>query len=92
MQTTSLYQIYDLKAEAIAGPIMMERKEGPAIRAFHGLLADQRTNPGQYPADYNLICVGEQNLDTGAITPCIPYTIATGSAWAESNQTPPAGG
>lgn len=80
-----LFQLYDRNAESIAGPIMLERKEGPAIRLFHSLLADKNTTPGQHPDDFELMLVGEQDMDTGVVTGCTPRIIATGTAWNQQH-------
>lgn len=87
MFKTRLYQMYDLTAEAVAGPIISEKKDGPAIRAFHTVLGDKRTSPGQYPEQFQLRFLGTQDEETGFIDGIVGANIiATGQAWLESQQ------
>lgn len=89
MSKTRLYQMYDLTAQAAAGPIILERRDGPAIRSFTAVLADKTTTPGQYPDQFELRLLGEQNDETSMIDPCIPQAIITGSAIvADMRQAP----
>lgn len=85
-RNNTLYQIFDLKAGSIAGPIIIEKRDGPAIRSFHDLLRDERSTISRHPDDYELRVVGVQDEDTGHITGCLPYTIATGTSWVEMQQ------
>ena len=78
---TGLYQLYDLTAETCGGPIMAERKPGPAIRAFHDVLSNRDTLPGKYPDHFTLIKVGDQDLSSGRIISTEVEVIATGAAW-----------
>lgn len=80
MAKTGLYQLYDTKAESVAGPIQTHRKEGSAVRAFHGVLEAAETMPNRYPEDFELRQVGEQDEETGEITPGLK-TITTGTVW-----------
>lgn len=81
MSKTRLYQMYDLTAEAAAGPIVSEKRDGPAIRAFTAVLADSKTLPGQYPEHFALMYLGDQEEQTQQITSVIPVPILTGAAW-----------
>lgn len=86
MAKTKLFQMYDLQAGLVAGPIMIERAAGPAIRAFNSVLGNKNTTPGQYPEDFNLLIVGEQDDASGEITTMPPEIIATGKAWREAHE------
>lgn len=86
MSKTRLYQMYDLTAEAAAGPIISEKRDGPAIRAFTAVLADAKTLPGQYPDQFALLFLGEQDETTSHITSITPVPILTGAAWAASKK------
>lgn len=81
MSKTRLYQMYDLTAEAAAGPIVAEKRDGPAIRAFTAVLADPKTLPGQYPEQFALLLLGEQDDQTSQIAAITPIPILTGAAW-----------
>lgn len=82
MRTRRLYQLYDLSAECVAGPLVIELRDNPAIRTFNTLLEDSNTMPGRYPDHYELRLVGIQDEETGTITAVVPLqTIATGAAW-----------
>lgn len=86
--TTRLYQMYDLTAQATSGPIISEKRDGPAIRAFSAVLANKETLPGQYPDQFELRLVGIQDEETGQIDAGIPYTVATGRQWNETQLAP----
>lgn len=87
MSKTNLYQIYDLKAEAAAGPILGAQRDGPAIRIFYQVLADAKTLPGQYPEDFELRKLGTQDEQTLFIDSILPaQTVATGRLWLEQQQ------
>lgn len=82
----NLYQLYDLTARSVAGPIMIEKRDAPAIRLFHSLLANPDTQPGRYPDDFELRLIGEQNEYTSQITALDPQTVATGAGWVEQQR------
>lgn len=85
MAKVQLYQLYDLQAKTTAGPILTERNAAPAIRAFYDLLGRKETTPGQYPEDFELRHVAEQDDDTGVITGLDrPRTVATGVDWTKA--------
>jgi len=79
-----MYQMYDTTAGAVAGPVILEKRDGPAIRMFHTVLANPQTLPGQYPEQFNLLLIGKQDEETAAIVPQTPAIIATGRSWLES--------
>lgn len=84
MHSRNFYQIYDLVAESLIGPPLVEKNKGPAIRAFTDILADKNTTLGQHPDDYELRFIAIQDESTGALQPVTPpQTIATGAEWAE---------
>lgn len=83
MRNAKLYQLYDLKAESVGGPIMAQKAPGPAIRDFHSVLANPETQPGRYPQDFNLIQIGEQDETTGRIIDTEVVIVATGEAWVQ---------
>lgn len=76
--------MFDTEAQSVAGPILIEKRPAPAIRAFHSVLANDKTMPGQYPQHFELRYVGDQDEDTGQITATRPETIATGIAWLQA--------
>lgn len=87
MRIARLYQFWDLKANAVAGPIQSHYSDGPAIRAFISVLRNGETSPGMYPEDYQLIIVGEQNEETGQIVGREhPETVLTGKAWKDAQE------
>lgn len=79
-----LYTIFDRVAVAVTGPVIPFPLDPPAVRMFNDLLGSPNSDPGQHPADYVLMCVGEQDMATGAITPCPPQIVATGVQWLEA--------
>lgn len=87
MRLTNLYQVYDLKAEAISGPILSCSKDAVAIRHFHDLLGDKRTSVAQYPDDFQLLYLGYQDEETGEITPTPNRTVVTtGKGWYDEQR------
>lgn len=82
MKSCCLYQLYDTAAESVAGPIMLSVRDASAVRNFHEVLQRRETLPGQHPDDFQLICVGEQDEETGRIVAYeSPRVVATGRAW-----------
>lgn len=79
----NLYQIFDVTAETVVGPIMRENKDGPAVRHFNSLLANKDTALGQHPADYQLLRLGTQDEETGEINSEVEV-VTSGVAWLES--------
>lgn len=79
-----LYQIYDLCAMMASGPIIAEHRDAPAIRLFHGALAQKDSMLGQYPEHYELRELGTIDEQTGQITAITPRTVATGASWFEN--------
>lgn len=79
---TNLYQMFDTEAQSVAGPIIIEKRDAPAIRAFHAVLANKTTLPGQYPQHFELRYLGTQDEETSRLDAAVvPQTIATGTAW-----------
>lgn len=82
-----LYQMYDRVSESVVGPIIADRVDASAIRTFYLVLADPKTQPGQYPSDFVLLLLGEQE-EGGRLVPVFgdlsPVTIATGEQWLVS--------
>lgn len=87
MRLANLYQMYDNLAQSVAGPIIIEKRDAPAIRAFHGVLANKDTLPGQYPDNFELRHIGVQDEETAQLTVMQPQTIATGTQWRTERET-----
>lgn len=83
MNSKYLYQLYDLTAQMVTGPIMSFNRDGPAIREFNAVLTMKDTQPGRYPEQFTLLKIGSQDETTAAITAAPPETIATGKAWLD---------
>ncbi|AXH71928.1 MAG: nonstructural protein [Microviridae sp.] len=82
-----LYQLYDRVALRVIGSIISEEHDGPVIRAFHSLLSDPKGGPGQYPLDYDIVCIGEQDVASGVVSAYgSAVVVATGRAWLESQE------
>lgn len=79
-----LYQIYDLVAQTVIGPIINANNAAPAIRHFHDILKDETSLLHAHPQDYNLLELGRQYSEGGTIAANDPpITIATGASWLE---------
>lgn len=61
-----LYAIRDTKAEQI-GPVMMFRRDEPAIRQFADILASRDNTVGAHPEDHELVHLGFIDDESGAI-------------------------
>lgn len=78
MQINNLYSIYDRKA-AYYLPLFTMRGHADAQRQFTELVTTSDTTISKYPADYDLVCLGQINLETGQISPTYPCeTIING--------------
>lgn len=87
MAAKCLYQLYDRLAGHVAGPVIPEVRDAAAIRAFHEVLSSNQTLPGQYPNDFELLCVGEQDDATAVIVAYSePRIVVTGRDWVESQK------
>lgn len=86
MHIKQLYQIFDVKAESVVGPILRENKDGPAIRYFHGALSDKSMLLGMHPEDYQLLSLGAQDEETGEINSEV-RVVTSGQAWLEIQQS-----
>lgn len=88
MAKTNLYQVYDREAETTLGPIFPVNKDGAAIRQFNELLTDEKGAPGQHPKDFDLLCLGTHESETGVITPLDkPRIVTSGADWLHARQT-----
>lgn len=81
-----LYTVYDDVSQTTIGGIVMEMNDAPAIRAFHDALKMKDSLLAQHPADYRLLLIGELDFVAGTLVPTMggSITVATGSAWLES--------
>lgn len=78
MQLNHLYSIYDRKA-AYYLPIFQMRSHADAERQFTEIVTQSDTPISKYPADYDLVSLGQIDLESGEITPRYPCeTIASG--------------
>lgn len=96
----NIYCVMDRVADAVAGQIFTQHGHPAAIRLFTDLLSDQRTTPGQHPADFDLVCLGylserairhndpyTPDLEIGiAVGRANPEMILTGAAWLATQQ------
>lgn len=87
MRLKNLYQIHDIKAESVSGPIFAEYRDAVAIRAFNDAIErSQDQNLGIHPEDFELRLVGVQDEITGQLQAPTPVTVATGKQWKASQQ------
>lgn len=71
MQLNHLYSIYDRKAQYYL-PVFTMRSHADALRQFADIVTASDTPVSKYPADYDLVCLGQMNLETGQIAPTYP--------------------
>lgn len=87
MRKTSLFQIFDHIAGCVSGPILIEKREGPAIRLFQEVLANKEITPGKYPEHFSLLKVGEQDEETAVISATLPpEVIIAGKDWVAQQE------
>jgi len=87
MQNGTLYSIYDRKA-AYYLPLFTVRSDADAIRQFTDIITQSDTNVSKYPADYDLVSLGEIDLEIGRIEPVYPArTIINGLVAFQAAQT-----
>jgi len=78
MQIQNLYSIYDRKA-AYYLPVFQQRAHADAERQFTEIVTSSDTPIAKYPGDYDLVCLGEIDLESGQIVPKYPCeTIVNG--------------
>lgn len=78
-----LYQMFDTVAGTTTGPIIPFNRDTAAIRMFQDVAAAPQSDLHQHPTDYVLLLVGEQDTETGTITPTTPTTIYGGDLYLE---------
>lgn len=71
MQEAHIYSIYDRKAQYYL-PLFTQRGHADAQRQFTELVTQSDTPIAKYPADYDLVCLGSIDLETGRIEPTYP--------------------
>ncbi|AXH73820.1 MAG: nonstructural protein [Microviridae sp.] len=74
-----LYSLYDLKAQTIVGGLVIENRDGPAIRAFQDAVLDSSSSISKHREDYVLLCIGSID-DQGTLVPAANITTV---AWGE---------
>lgn len=73
MSLQKIFAAYDRKA-AYYLPTFQARTEVDAIRSFTDAIMGD-TPLAKYPADYDLICVAEFDMESGKITPIWPVDL-----------------
>ena len=75
-----VYRCRDRKAENFVGPILLVDTLGEALRQFDQVINDPNTQPGQFPADFELWFLGFHHEKGGALigSPDGPTTVAIG--------------
>lgn len=74
MQINHLYSIYDRKA-AYYLPVFTLRSHADALRQFTEIVTASDTPVSKYPADYDLVCLGKMDLETGQVVPTFPCEV-----------------
>lgn len=72
-----MYQLRDKVAMCLVGPILLERNDAPAVRSFYLGCEDAQSNLSKFPADYELVCLGEYDDEVGILEPALTV-VATG--------------
>lgn len=74
MQIMNIYAAYDRKAQYYL-PLFQTRSDAEAIRSFTEAVVSSDTNVAKYPADYDLVRLGQLDMETGEITPQWPVGL-----------------
>lgn len=75
-----MYQVYDLEAGLVSGPIMTEHNDTVAVRHFKSIFTIPNSMPQKYPEHFELRCLGVQDEESGAISVHNPHiTIYDGN-------------
>ena len=83
MSSGAVYGIFDTKAKAYVGNVLMIHKtDNVAIRSFTDIAKMHQSAIGNHIEDYNLIRVGYLTLDNDFILE--EETILTGTQWKNS--------
>lgn len=78
MQANKIYAVYDRKAQYYLPPFTA-RGDAEASRSFTDAVMTSETPISQYPADFDLVRIGEFHLETGVLTPeGIPTLLLNG--------------
>lgn len=86
-----IYAVFDRVAETAVGGLMLFPGDPSAVRTFLDLVADPKTQVGQHPRDYDLICVGTYDMQRCAVVGHEqPVTVLTGAA-ADAARSPSGG-
>lgn len=77
-----LYVIYDDQMEEVVSPVVQEKNDAVILRSFQQQLQD-----GDLNNDYHrLVCIGEIDTETMAISPMIYDVVARFDLVEEENQ------
>jgi len=74
MRIEGVYSIWDRKAQ-VSLPVFSSRDDVTASRTFIEAVMTSETPVAQYPADFDLIKLGNIDLDTGQLSPIYPFDI-----------------
>lgn len=80
-----MYQLRDVVAGCLVGPIILERNDAPAVRSFYMAFEDPKSTLSAAPQDYELLCLGEYDDEVGVTEPGISV-VATGHDWMKLQQ------
>lgn len=70
-QITLIYAAYDRKAEYHLPPFTC-RSEAEAIRMFTEAVVSSESQVSKYPAEFDLVFLGDMDMESGEIFPKVP--------------------
>lgn len=91
---TGIYAIFDKVANDLFGgqhALLISREDAAAVRVYTELLSDPKTIVGKYPADHDLLFLGELEEDYCISDDSLghqPRTVLEGQAWLALNKPP----
>ena len=81
-----LYVIRDNVAEAPAGPVMTFAHDAVAVREFRDIALNEKSSLHAHMEDYDLLCVGEFNVDECMVVGHEPRVVLSGAALKASQE------
>lgn len=85
MSTLKIYSVKDAKAEVFNAPFF-NLTHGQAERNFEILVNDPKSNPHQFPKDFDLYHIGTFDERTGKLEPCAPEHLVAATQLKRSEK------
>jgi len=81
-----LFVLYDTVARQAMGSVMSYVTEAQAVRGFVDEVGDPKSPFSRHLADFDLMCVGEFEVGSLAVSSCEPRVVITGRSLLATRQ------